>query len=252
MRISCFGTPLRVDTAIDVTMPVVSPGKDVSVLVTLTSEDVGNIVLDIFLEREYSGTYLPVYSWPNTSLSLIQGINSYGGSNYLQYTLVNTGLWRWRIKWTDDIGAQEVYTYIEVQDVLRIPSTTMVKSSIGGCGTTLTGIPKLSVIQANDLSVEAFLYDNQGNQFIGLSSATDGEVRLISMETRLVSGTIPFSDLTFDDPELGDGSLLFDIPSTLTSTLAPGIYRVYLQVDWIDRSLEWPQLFDLNVLKQRI
>ena len=253
MRIAAYGIPLKVLNTFDEILPVVTPGSDVSLYVMFTTEETGDITLSVYLEREYNGEYLPVTSWPDLPLSLIPGNTSYGGSGSFRKTMVNTGLWRWRIRWTDDVGVQEISTYYQVQDAIQIPSTTMVKSSIGGCVTTpSTSVPKLSVIQGNNLDVQAFLYDEQGNPYIGLSGATDGEIRLISQDTRLVSGHIPFSDLVFDDPELGDGSLKFSIPRSITEGLESGTYRVYLEVSWVDKILEWPKLFDLNVLKQRV
>lgn len=252
MDVTVYGMPLNVTTTSDVLIPVVSPGSDVSVMLAFNSLDFGDLVLDVYLEREYGGTYLPVFSWVDITISVSVGNTFFGGSTVFRRNMVNTGLWRWRVVYTDEEAiTREVMTYYQVQDVIRIPSTTMVKSSVGGCDVQFSS-PKLSVIQDNDLSVDAFLYDNQGDPFIGLSSATGGEVRLISMETRLVSGVIPFSDIVVDDPELGDGSVRFDIPASITGNLLPGIYRIYVEFAWSDRVLEWPKLFDLNVLKQRI
>ena len=251
MRISVHGIPLRYTSTMDVISPNIRPGNDGSLLVHMDLEEpTGSLVLDIYLEREYQGAYLPVFSWVMIPVVLTEGVTIYGGSHLIRYPLVNTGLWRYRIEYTDETGTREICTYFSVEDALRIPSTTMVKSSVGGCDTQSN--PRLVVIQGNALDVDAFLYDNQGDPFIGLSSAIGGEIRLINMQTRLVSGTIPFSDLIFDDPEFGEGSLRFTIPDSSTQGFDPGIYHVYFEAQWSDRVLEWPKLFDLNVIKQRV
>jgi hypothetical protein len=253
MDVTVYGMPLKVLSTQDVLIPVITPGSDASVMVSFNTLETGDIQMDVSLEREVSGSYTPVFAWPDINISLTPGNTFYGGSDHFERTIVNTGLWRWRIVYIDELFVtREVFSYFQVQDAIKIPSTTMVKSSIGGCSASPSGAPKLYVIQDNDLDVDAFLYDNQGDSFIGLSTATDAEVRLISVDTRLTAGTIEFADITFDAPELGDGSVQFTIPSALTNTLAPGMYRVYLQVIWADRILEWPKIFDLNVMKQRV
>lgn len=253
MDVVVYGMPLKVLSTQDELIPVVVPGSDVSVMISFNTQESGDIQLDVFLEREYNGNYLPVFAWPDTNISLTPGNTFYGGSGHFRRTMVDNGLWRWRLVYIDDTStSREVFAYYQVQDVVRIPSTTMVKSSVGGCSANLSGIPKLACIQGNDLDVDVFLYDNQGDPFIGLSDATDAEVRFVSMSTRLAAGTISFADIAFDAPELGDGSVRFTIPSTLTEDLLPGIYRTYIQVTWADKILEWPQIFDLNVLKQRV
>lgn len=253
MDVTVYGMPLKVLSTQDQLIPVVVPGSDVSVMISFNTLESGDIQMDVHLEREYNGNYLPVFAWPDINISLIPGNTFYGGSAHFRRTMVDNGLWRWRLVYTDaDNVTREVYAYYQVQDPVVIPSTTMVKSSVGGCSANLSGIPKLACIQGNDLDIDVFLYDNHGDPFIGLSNATDAEVRFVCMNTRLPSGTIPFADISFDVPELGDGSVRFTIPSAMSEDMTPGIHRAYIQITWADKILEWPQIFDLNVLKQRV
>lgn len=252
MRFSTNIAPLRVDGSVATIAPRLFPGQTGALLVTANPTTGGTLQATAVLERWDGSSWVLVDTVVGLPVTATAGTDNILIDETL-YTrvMVDNDLFRWEVTITDDIDPLgPFYTYVLVDLVPHEQYTSVLGAKIVGCDDRL-GPPKLSAVQGSQITVRAELYDEDGNPMENLSLVVAGELSFWNQAFNEKQFSIDQTAMIFDDPSLG--YVTFTIDESYTTGVPTGIYNVYLELVWFDgHRLEWPQLFRLNVIRERV